>query len=134
MSAARSLPLAALFLFGCAAAGAVRAPGAPTPGSRFVSGEELMATREVDLFEALQVSRPAFLQARDARRQAPALYVDGIALAEFDALHTIALTDVLDVTFLSGPDATTRYGTGHVGGALLIRTKRGGLVSGGSGA
>jgi hypothetical protein len=50
-----------------------------------------------------------------------------IALAEFDALRTIALADVLDVTFLSGPDATTRYGTGHVGGALLVRTRRGGI-------
>lgn len=133
MSTAGSLPLVAIFLFGCASAGAMRVPGAPTPGSRTVSGEELRATREADLLEAIQVSRPAFLQARDARRQHPAIYVDGIALAEFDALHTIAVSDVLDVTFLSGPDATTRYGTGHVGGALQIRTRRG-WVSGGSGA
>lgn len=77
-------------------------------------------------------TRPTFLQGRDARRQEPVLYVDGIAIAEFDALHDIPLADVLDVTFLSGADATTRFGTGHVGGALLVRTRRG-LVPGGCG-
>ena len=125
MSATRALPLMSLLFLGCASAGAVMGPGEVNPDSRIVSGHELIATRESDLFEAIQVSRPAFLQGHDARRQAPALYVDGIALTELDALHTIALSDVLDVMFLSGPDATTRYGTGHVGGALLIRTRRG---------
>ncbi|HSW29973.1 MAG TPA: hypothetical protein VLH75_10870 [Longimicrobiales bacterium] len=84
-----------------------------------------MSTREPDLYEALAICRPSFVRPRDAMRQAPALYVDGIATAEFDAIHAISLPEVLAVEFMPGPDATTRYGTGHVGGALLVWTKRG---------
>ncbi|HSW30105.1 MAG TPA: hypothetical protein VLH75_11530 [Longimicrobiales bacterium] len=91
--------------------------------------DELAATREHGLYEAIQVSRPAYLQPRDARRQAPALYVDGIAMAEFEAIRTIPLAEVIEVSFMSGTDATTRYGTGHAGGAILVWTRRGQISS-----
>jgi len=121
----RLLPFLGLLLLGCASAAPVKCPDPLSPGSRRVLGDELIATREPDLYQAIVVSRPTFLQPRDARRQHPAVYVDGIAMAEFDALRSVPLADVVEVAFMSGPDATTRYGTGHVGGAILVRTTRG---------
>ncbi len=122
---ARVAPMLAVLLMGCVSGVAVRQHGSAPPASRRVQGEELMATREYDLYEALVLCRPSFVRPRDAQKQAPALYVDGIAMVEFDAIHAISLPEVLAVEFMSGPDATTRYGTGHVGGALLVWTKRG---------
>jgi hypothetical protein len=87
--------------------------------------EELLATREATLYEAIEVSRPPFVHPRNASRYGPLLYVDNVPMAEFDAIYSIALSDVVEVAFMSGPDATTRYGTGHVGGALLVTTFRG---------
>lgn len=121
----RLAPIIGLVLVGCLSGGAVRSHAADPPNSRRVLGEELAATRQSDLFQALCICRPTFVRSRDAARQPPALYVDGIAMAEFDAIYAITVPEVLAVEHMSGPDATTRYGTGHVGGALLVWTRRG---------
>jgi len=121
----RLTPVFVLFLMGCVSGGAVKTDGFTSPNSRRVLGDELVATREPDLYGAIATCRPTFFQPRDARRQAPALYVDGIAMAEFDAIRSIPLADVVAVEFMSGPDATTRYGMDHVGGAILVWTRRG---------
>lgn len=124
-SLTRLAPLLALIVVGCTSGAAVKSHGAGPPNARRVLGEELVATRQADLLKALCICRPTFVRSRDAMRQPPALYLDGIAMADFDAIHDITASEVLAVEYMSGPDATTRYGTGHVGGALLVWTKRG---------
>ncbi|HSW30167.1 MAG TPA: hypothetical protein VLH75_11840 [Longimicrobiales bacterium] len=121
----RLIPCLSLLLFGCVTA-TPWAVNRPAPlSSKQVRCEELRATREATLYDAIEVSRPTFVHPRSAGREGPVLYVDNIPTAEFDAIHSIPLSDVVEVAFMSGPDATTRYGTGHVGGALLVRTFRG---------
>ncbi|NJD20655.1 MAG: hypothetical protein FIA95_15400 [Gemmatimonadetes bacterium] len=74
------------------------------------------------MYEALRLSRPRFLRPRAALSLEPVVYVDGVRANELGDLHSVALPDVVDVRFMSGPDATTRFGTDHVGGALLVWT------------
>lgn len=112
-------------LASCTAARPSPSPIAVPSDPHRVSCEELMATREPTLHGALWVSRPSFLRPRTAWTPGPTLYVDGVATVDLDALYAIALTDVLEVAFLTGPDATTRFGSNHQGGALLVRTRRG---------
>ena len=119
----RLLPFALFFLFsGCASTGQARCPASAGPSSDWVGSAELRQTRSADLIEALWMSRPRFLQPRTAARPDPVVYVDGVRVGEVDALSTVALPDVVEVRFMSGVDATTRFGIDHVSGALLVRT------------
>jgi len=118
----RLLPLVVLLFPGCTATGPARCPTSPAPPSDRVESAELRQTHEADLYEALRLSRPRFIRSRAALSPEPVVYVDGVRAGALDDLHAVALPDVVDVRFMSGPDATTRFGTDHVGGALLVRT------------
>jgi hypothetical protein len=54
----------------------------------------------------------------------PAVYVDRAQLRSFDELHTIPVEDVERIRFLNASDATTRFGTGHLWGAIVVITRR----------
>lgn len=125
LTPSRIAPLLVLLLAGCASGATVRSPSFASPDSKRVAGETLMATRQSDLYDAIRSCRPAFFHVRGRWGRVPALYVDGIGMADFNAIHSISLPDVQAVEFMSAPDATTRYGIGHDVGAILVWTKRG---------
>jgi hypothetical protein len=52
------------------------------------------------------------------------VYVDGVRRGGLDVLQSIGIEQVGELRFLDANDATTRYGTGHVYGAIEVRTKR----------
>ena len=54
-----------------------------------------------------------------------AVYVDGIRIGTVQALSGIPATNVREIRRLDTRDATTRFGTGHTAGAILIFTKSG---------
>ena len=41
-----------------------------------------------------------------------------------EALYSMHVNDVTHVRYLSPADATTRFGTGHAGGAILVDLTR----------
>lgn len=94
-----------------------------------VTGDELRQTQAATVYDALARTRPQFLRARgpnslsDPVPQEARVYLDGVqAVDGVDALKRLR-TDVIDyVRYLSASDATTRYGTGHGGGAIEVRT------------
>ena len=45
---------------------------------------------------------------------------------DLSALRTFRTSDVQQITFMTGPDATTMYGTGYVNGLILVTTRTGG--------
>ena len=98
---------------------------APTaPPSSVVARDELLRTHVPKLMEAIARLRPRFLERRGARRdQRAVVYVDGTPAGSIEELEEIPVADVVWVTFLRPVDATTRFGTDHVGGALLVRTR-----------
>jgi hypothetical protein len=54
-------------------------------------------------------------------RNPPGVIVDGIP-QPFEVMESMSPTEVLYMEFLSALDATTRFGTGYVNGAILITT------------
>lgn len=54
----------------------------------------------------------------------PVAYVDEIRLGNADLLRTVMRATVREIRFLSATDATTRWGTGHSNGVILVLTKR----------
>lgn len=113
-------------LAGCAAGGG----GARSLQSRnVITAAEVEAINVSTAYEAIQQLRPHFLQSRgqasiqDPTAGTPVVYVNGVRYGSPDALNGIRAMDVAEIRFLSASDATTRYGTGHVGGVIEVRTR-----------
>ena len=119
----------AFALSACASSPVRRCGSTPGGGAR-IAAQELLSTGASDLFTALRLSRPRFLRTRAPRKDAPVLYVDGVRVGELAYLRGMRTRSVASVRLLRGPDATTRYGTDHVGGALLVTTLDGSADAG----
>jgi hypothetical protein len=129
-----SLVLASVSMIaaGCASApasgGAVTgATGESTRRADVITSAELMsgAGDAPDLYAAISRLRPQFLQARSATNtrgmQEPIrVYVGGSPATTVDYLRSVRPSQVKEVRWMSGRDATTRYGTGHGAGVITV--------------
>lgn len=111
--------LAALMVFpGCGSAKeAVKAVSLKEP----LTAEEIAATNSLTAYEAVERLRPNFLRSRFYK---PVVYVDNMRYGGLSSLYYILATDVEEIRFISAVDATTRWGTGHGGGVVLVTTKK----------
>lgn len=112
---------------------------ASTGGSSAQSGDspDVLRAAEIDdayvdtAWEAVQRLRPQMLRGRgniSIRNDpgGPVVYVDGISVGDVNALHSIRAADVRLIRYLDARDATTRFGTGHAAGVILVETRSGG--------
>lgn len=114
-----------------AGSSAARAP-APARGSANVITEaEVRGANVNNALEAIQRLRPAMLRGRGSASssdqsgsQGLVVYVDGSPMGGVDALTNITALTVREIRFLNASDATTRFGTGHPVGAILVTTRR----------
>jgi hypothetical protein len=109
----------------CASSGASGSSG--TSGT-VITGEQLLATNQSNLFQALQTLRPQWLRSRAAASlSGPTevmLFVNEAPYGTVNDLSGIPITAVEDVRFLSASEAGSRYGTAAgAGGLLLVRTR-----------
>lgn len=125
----------ATFLAGCsgAAGSAIRAePGETTRRDRNVLlRSELSEGQQAELsvYDAirhfrphmLRIAAPSSLRGSDA---ALVVYVDETPFGGVNALQQFRMLNVERVEYFSGPEATTRYGTDHGAGAIVIRLRR----------
>ncbi|HEY7235849.1 MAG TPA: TonB-dependent receptor plug domain-containing protein [Gemmatimonadaceae bacterium] len=128
---------AALFAFvpGCAsspagAPGATQQSSSPTRshGSRdVITFEELSKLDVQNALQAVQRLRPNFLQTHGGMSSSMTLgpqdvvvYVDNTRMGGPSALSQIPITEVKEIQYLNGPDATQRFGTGHGSGAIIV--------------
>jgi hypothetical protein len=117
-----SLPL----LGGCATG------NSGTSGSRSgpIERADVEAVSTRDALQLVQRLRPQWLRGRGSTSlrspgaTLPVVYLDGVRYGEVDSLRQIDSEAVWRVEFLSAPDATNRFGTGHAGGAILVMTRR----------
>ena len=73
--------------------------------------------------DAVRRLRPNWLRSRGVDEE-PVVYVDAARRGGTRVLSTISVEMIEEIRYLSGPNATTRLGTGHRGGAILITTRR----------
>ncbi len=100
-------------------------------GSRDVITQEELAKVDVqNALDAVRRLRPSFLQthggASSSISQGPqdvVVYVDNTRMGGPSTLAQIPITDVKEIQYLNGPDATQRYGTGHGSGAIIVIRK-----------
>ena len=123
---------------GCSSGGSSnKATGAPHAPSRQqdVITEAEIAERASEASNALQIVqklRPQMLATRgrfspadssDAGSRAKAV-VDGVAYGPVESLANLNAISVKEIRYLNATDATTRFGTGYVGGVILVTTKK----------
>ncbi len=122
------LPVAltvATLLVACASSGSSRAGGS----ENVLTYDELLATSETDLFNAIQSLRPRWLRPRGltslANVTVVTVFFDGTLYGDASLLRGMQLTDIASVTYLGLSDAMFRYGTmAGSGGSLEIETRR----------
>jgi hypothetical protein len=89
-------------------------------------------------YDIVRVLRPSMLTSRGittARSQSQSrvweadhgikVYLDGIRYGGVESLATIPANTVREIRWLSAGDATIRYGTGNVAGAIVVATRDG---------
>lgn len=113
-------------VLGCASSSA--GTGVQRSTNRIVA-EELTGLQFRTAYELIRALRPHWLQTRGAsslsRSEAsePVVYLDGTEMGRLSVLREVLASDVIEAEHLSASEATTRYGSDHAGGAILITTR-----------
>jgi hypothetical protein len=119
-----SSALLCLVLSGCAsAAGSGGGGGNPN----LINSEHLREAEAegVSAFQLIERLRSRWLRARGASSftnevSAPMVILDGVPYGEAITLQSMAVVDIGEIRFMNATDATTRFGTGYTGGAILV--------------
>lgn len=96
-----------------------------------ITAEELTSADSPNLHLAIQRLRPNWLRSRgqvsiqtpDAGM--PVVYFEETRLGGLQTLEQIVPGEVREVQRLSAAEATNRFGTGHAGGAIVVRRRTG---------
>lgn len=129
---------AVILLGGCGGGGtsAAGTPAASAPrpargSANVITEAEIQGANVNNAYEAIQRLRPAMLRGRGSASsddqsgtQGLVVYVDGSPLGGVQALGNISALNVREIRYLNASDATTRFGTGHPVGAILVTTRR----------
>ena len=112
----------------CASSGGGVSPSQVAPQSNIITPEQILRSGARTALEAVQMlgnprSRLRTPPSPSNRRPAPVVYVDGFSVDRgLAGLAEIRSTVIREIRFLSAPEATTRFGTGHEAGAILVIT------------
>ena len=108
-------------------------PRSQAPGSvdtQIITEEEIDASRAATAYEAIQKLRANFLSYRGEtslnRNQSqpfPTVYVDGMEFGQIASLRTIPASQVSTIRLYRSWEATTKFGTGKMGGVIAVTTR-----------
>ena len=74
-------------------------------------------------FQLIRQVRPGWLRSR-SRTYEVKVYLDEVPVADgVRRLQSLEVRDLLEIRHLSAADATTRFGTDHTDGAILVTTR-----------
>jgi hypothetical protein len=120
------LGLLALPSSSCALKGGTGSGGS---SSTVLTAEEIDQDLVTTAYEAIQRYRPQWLWTRatptpyNPHPTPPQAYLDGVRLEGVSELRSVRAAAVESIRYLSPTDATNRFGTDHMGGAILVTTR-----------
>ena len=120
-----ALPLLTLVFYACAAASG----GGSGGSSSVITAEEIEPLTVTTAYEVVQRLRPQWLNRRSTPTMAnpdgaePVVYLDGMRAGDLDELRRIRAERVTRMEYMRPSDATSRFGTNHTGGAILVTTR-----------
>lgn len=99
--------------------------------SQVITEDEIEASRASNALEVIQKLRANFLSYRGEtslkKSQStpyPTVYVDGQEFGPITTLRTIPASQIASIQLLRSWEATTKYGTGNMGGVIAITTRQ----------
>jgi hypothetical protein len=102
----------------------------PRKDPNVITGDELAARSTLTARQAIEQLRPQFLRTRGTTTLGNAqtkdeiwVYVDGTKMGDLHVLNNIGVHEIREIRYLNPSEATNRYGTGHVQGAIVITRK-----------
>jgi len=125
---------ALLFAFGLAAvgcggggSGSAAQPSTEARATRgsatLITESEISATAYQNAMEVVTNLRPAMMRPRPGG--GPVMfYLDNVKMMDVSGLSTVPAGRIKEIRYISAQDATTRWGTGHASGVILVTTKR----------
>ncbi len=113
---------------GCASSGSGGGPASTGGNPNVISRAQLDQLTTSDLYDAIRRLRPNWLTARGSttligEQAQVAVYMNGSRLGGPGVLRGIDIDGVTSVEYLSPSDATNRYGTDHMAGVIVIRSR-----------
>ncbi len=114
------------FLGACAAG----AGGSTSVSPNLITREMINESYEDNAFDIVRRHRSRWLQRPGPSRLDGSgsaeiqVYLDGTHYGGLRSLQNIAANSIDEIRYMSASDATTRYGTGHAAGAIVIATRR----------
>jgi hypothetical protein len=127
MNLIRSTAVSAALVFAaaCATKGAAT-ENAPRRDRSVITQEEIDGTTANDAYGIVRALRPAWLLPKTvgSRQQSVQVYVEGNKAGTTTALQQYNKNQVSAMKFLTGDEATTRFGTGNGAGAILVTLRR----------
>ena len=111
------------------ASGTGRARRAPPASTTVLLADEIRAVGARTAYEAVLRLRPEWLRRRgavsirDPGSGEVVVYVDGVRLGGPGSLGSIPVGSIVLIEYLNPSDAAGRYGPGHLGGAIQVRTR-----------
>lgn len=111
------------------ATAAMTAAAAPRGSANVIVESEIPASGAQNALEVIQRVRPSMLRARNGTTAENGvmdivIYIDGVRAGERQSLTAVPAGNVREIRYINATDATTRFGTGHALGAILVTTKR----------
>jgi hypothetical protein len=85
----------------------------------------------VTAYDLVQRLRPQFLRGRgvstgaNGQATGPVIYLDNVLFGPTDALRQIRAENVKEIRYLNASDATTRWGTNHDSGVIMVTSRHG---------
>ena len=106
-------------------------PGSPNKDIIVESEIVPIAGGSANALQVIEKLRPHMLRGRgsgsptDGNGEAsqPKVYVDNVAYGDVSTLTSVSAIQIREIQFFKSGDATTRWGTGHMGGVILVTMK-----------
>ncbi len=124
--------LGLVLLAACSSASTKSSTAAAPRGSRdLVTRAQIDQMSVQDAYEIVSRMRPEYLREQrgpsSVNRGATlaVVYIDGVRRGGPEALRGLRPGEVEEIRFMSGTDATTRYGTDHGAGVIEIKSRHG---------
>ncbi|HJP86975.1 MAG TPA: TonB-dependent receptor plug domain-containing protein [Gemmatimonadaceae bacterium] len=127
----RRTPLVVALAASLAACTASRVGPADPADTHIITREEIESSKAATVFDAIQKLRPNFLTYRGetsfnkkSSQPYPTVYVDGQEFGPISSLRSIPASQVETIRLYRSWEATTKYGTGNMGGVIAVATRQ----------
>jgi hypothetical protein len=105
--------------------------GADPADSHIITRDEIEGSRAATAYDAIQKLHPNFLSYRGETslqtknsQPYPTVYVDGQEFGPISSLRSIPASQVATIRLYRSWEATTKYGTGNMGGVIAVTTRQ----------